>query len=105
MLGQESIGPLGDGIPEMLLRQFPGRQSFRKQGVEFVRRRGKLWKSALFHGGQGRLDYLVNGFVSATTQERLQPALLFRREVDRHGGSPCLPFRLRESQLTDNWKL
>jgi hypothetical protein len=42
-------------------------------------------ESPLFHGGQGGLDHLLHGLVSATTQQRLKSALLLRSKVDGHG--------------------
>ena len=42
--------------------------------------------SALFNGGQSSLDNYLEGVVGTAVEHRLNAALLFRREMDRHGG-------------------
>jgi len=40
---------------------------------------------ALLNGCQSSFDNLINGFVSTAAEDRSNPALLFRRETNRHG--------------------
>jgi hypothetical protein len=56
-----------------------------KQGVEFFLCAGETRHGALFDGGQTRIDDLLNGLVGAAADDSPDAALLFGREMDRHG--------------------
>jgi hypothetical protein len=73
-----------DGTPELSFRDRLRCQSFCKHGIEFIRRPRKTRHSALFDGGQGSVNNLLYGFVSAATEDGLNPLLLFWRETNYH---------------------
>jgi hypothetical protein len=81
-------------------REFLRYQSFREQRVEFIRCPRKAWHSALFDGGQGSLNHLLNGLVCTATHDGLNPPLLFRCEMNCHGVRPLvrLHTRVRENR-------
>jgi hypothetical protein len=72
------------GTPEFRFGDSLRCQSFCKHGIEFIRRPGKTRYSALFDGGQGSVNNFLYGFVNATTQDGLNPLLLFWREMNYH---------------------
>ena len=109
MIGKHGIRPPIDGLPKFVLREFPGRQPFREQAVEFFRCSLKTWHGALFDGGQSGLHDFLNGLVGAATNDLLNPPLLFWREMNCHGSSAAPPpmlltFRVRKNIFRGNAK-
>jgi hypothetical protein len=46
---------------------------------------GKASHGTLFDGSQGRIDDLLDGLVAAAANHSLNAALLFDRQMNRHG--------------------
>jgi hypothetical protein len=77
-----------DRAPKFFFGELLGGEPFSEQGVEFSWRPRETRYSALFDGRQSGLDNFLKGVIGATVEHRLNAALLFRREMDRHGGYP-----------------
>jgi hypothetical protein len=72
------------GAPEFSFGDRLRCKSFSKHAIEFIRRSRKTRYSALFDGSQGSVNNFLYGFVNATTQDGLNPLLLFWREMNCH---------------------
>jgi hypothetical protein len=84
VLCEQGVCLLVYGIPEFSFGDSLRCQSFCKHGIEFIRRPRETRHSALFDGGEGSVHNFLYGFVNATTQDGLNPLLLFGREMNYH---------------------
>src|SRR5438132_7664542 len=85
VLIQERIRLLRYGTPKLIFCELLLGEPFSEQGVESLQCPRETRHCALLNGCQSSFDNLINGFVSTAAEDRSNPALLFRRETNRHG--------------------
>jgi len=85
VLGKERIRLLANGTPKLIFRELLRRKPFSEQGVQFFHCSRETRHYALLHRRQSSLNNFLNGLISTATEDRSDAALLFRREMNRHG--------------------